>query len=75
MPFTNDINTGHSEINFNFNIDVEENGYIEMMWATDSLDLYFDAEAPSPPYPGHSSIVMAVNYVSNLDGITVATAP
>ena len=75
VPFTNDINTGHSEINFNFNIDVEENGYIEMMWATDSLDLYFDAEAPSPPYPGHSSIVMAVNYVSNLDGITVATAP
>lgn len=75
VPFTNDINNGHSEINFNFNIDVEENGYIEMIWATDNTDLYFDAEAPSSPYPGHSSIVMAVSYVSNLDGITVATAP
>ena len=75
VPVTNDVNNGKTEVNFNFNIDLAAEGYIEIMWATDNTALYFGAEAPSSPYPGHSSIVMAVSYVSNLDGITVATAP
>lgn len=75
IPVTNDVNTGHTEINWNFNIDVEAGGYIEIMWATDDTDLYFDSEAPSAPYPGHSSAVMSVTFVSNLEGFTVATPP
>ena len=75
IPITNDINSGHTDMQWNFNIDVEAGGYIEIMWATDNTDLYFDSEAPSAPYPGHSSAVMAVNFVSNLEGFSIATAP
>lgn len=75
IPVTNDVNNGTTEINWNFNIDVEAGGYIEIMWATDDLDLYFEAEAPSTPYPGHSSAVMAVSFISNLEGFSVATPP
>ena len=75
IPVTNNINNGSTETNWNFNIDVEASGYVEIMWATDDLDLYFEAEAPSSPYPGHSSAVMAVNFVSNLEGFSVATPP
>ena len=75
IPITSDINSGHTDMQWNFNIDVEAGSYIEIMWATDDTDLYFDAEAPSSPYPGHSSGVMAVNFISNLEGFTVAAAP
>lgn len=75
IPVTSNVNSAHTEINWNFNIDVDAGGYIEIMWATDDLDLYFDTEAPSAPYPGHSSAVMAVNFVSNLDGFSIAAAP
>ena len=75
IPVTNNINNGTTETNWNFNIDVEAGGYIEIMWATDDLDLYFEAEAPSSPYPGHSSAVMAVSFISNLEGFSVATPP
>ena len=75
IPVTSNVNSAHTEINWNFNIDVEAGGYIEIMWATDDTDLYFDAEVPSAPYPGHSSAVMAVTFVSNLEGFAVATPP
>jgi len=75
IPITNSINDGHTDMQWNFNIDVEAGSYIEIMWATDDLDLFFDAEAPSSPYPGHSSAVMAVNYISNLEGFSIATPP
>jgi len=75
VPVTNDINNGQTELNFSFMIDVEAGGYIEIMWATTDTNLFFDAEAPSSPYPGHSSGVMAVTFVSNLEGFSIATAP
>lgn len=75
IPVTNTENNANTEINFNFNIDVEAGGFIEMMWATDDTDLYFESEAPSAPYPGHSAAVMTVNFVSNLEGFSIATAP
>ena len=75
IPVTNNENNANTEINWNFNLDVEAGGYVEMMWATTDLDLYFEAEAPSAPYPGHSSAVMAVNFVSNLEGFSIAAAP
>lgn len=75
IPATNTENNGHHPISWNFNIDVDAGSYIEIMWATSSTDLYFDSETPSSPYPGHSSAVMAVQFVTNTDGFSVATAP
>ena len=73
--YTDNINNGYVEVNWNFNIDLQAGGYIEIMWATDDTDLYFNTVAPSAPYPGISSVVMAVNFVSNLEGFTIAAAP
>lgn len=70
-------NGGVTEANWNFNIDLEPvlGGYIEMVWAASSTALSLDTTAPSSPYPGIPSAVMAVNFVSNLEGFTIATAP
>ena len=73
--YTDDINSGYLEVNWNFNIDLQAGDYIEIMWATTDVNLYFNAVAPSAPYPGISSVVMAVNFISNLEGFTVAAAP
>jgi hypothetical protein len=73
--YTDDTNSGYLEVNWNFNIDLAAGGYIEIMWATTDLGLSFESVAPSAPYPGVSSVVMAVNYISNLEGFSVATAP
>ena len=69
------MNNGHLEANWNFNIDLNANEYIELMWATNDTDLYFDPEAASSPYPGIPSAVIAVNFISNKDGFTIAAAP
>lgn len=75
LPLTNDLNNSHNLQHWNFNIDLNAGGYLEIMWATNNVDLRFDSEAPSSPYPGHTSAVMAVNYVSNTEGFVVATPP
>lgn len=63
------------EISWNFNIDVGSGGYIEMMWAADSTSVSLSAIAPSAPYPGTPSAVIAVNFVSNTEGFVIAAAP
>jgi hypothetical protein len=73
--YTDDQNNGYLEVNWNFNIDLDADGYIEIMWATTDTGLKFDSVAPSAPYPGIPSAVMAVNFISNLDGFSIAAAP
>lgn len=73
--YTSESNDAYLEVNWNFNIDLQAGDYIEIMWATDNTALSFDSVAPSAPYPGIPSAVMAVNFVSNLDGFSIATAP
>lgn len=73
--YTDTTNNGYLEVNWNFNIDLDADGYIEIMWATNDTGLRFDAVAPSAPYPGTPSAVMAVNFVSNLEGFSIAAAP
>jgi hypothetical protein len=73
--YTDDANGAYLEVNWNFNIDLQAGDFIEIMWATTDTDLSFESVAPSAPYPGVSSVVMAVNFVSNLDGFSIATAP
>jgi len=73
--FTSDLNNGYFEMQWSFNIDLEADGYIEMMWASDDTDVSLQSTAPSSPYPGTASAVLAVNYVSNLEGFDIATPP
>ena len=73
--FTNDVNNGFFEVQWSFNIDLQADGYIEMMMGADSTDLSLTSTAPSAPYPGAASAVLAVNYVSNLEGFDIATPP
>ena len=73
--FTSDLNNGFFEIQWAFNIDLQADGYIEMIWASDSTAVSLISSAPSSPYPGTSSAVLAVNYVSNLEGFDIATPP
>lgn len=68
-------NNEYTEVNWNFNIDVDAGSYIKIRWATTDTALRFDAVAPSAPYPGISSVVMAVNFVSSTRGFTIATPP
>jgi hypothetical protein len=68
-------NGGVTEANWNFNIDLSAGSYIEMMFAVSNTNLKLDATAPSAPYPGIPSAVMAVNFVSNLEGFLIAAAP
>jgi hypothetical protein len=73
--YTEDANSAYLEVNWNFNIDLQAGDYIEIMWATTDTALSFESVAPSAPYPGIPSTVMAVNFVSNLEGFSIATAP
>ena len=68
-------NGGVTEANWNFNIDLQAGGYIEIMWAVSNTALSLDTTAPSAPYPGIPSVVMAVNFVSNLAGFNIAATP
>lgn len=84
----NGVDIGYSRMNYtlsgsgeqlnamwNFNIDLQETGYIQIMWAADNTGVLLESIAASPPYPASASSVMAVSYVSNLEGLTIATAP
>ena len=73
--YTVAANNEYTEVNWNFNIDVDAGSYIKIRWATTDVGLRFDAVAPSAPYPGISSVVMAVNYISSTRGFTIATPP
>jgi len=73
--FTSDINNAYFEMQWAFNIDLQAGSYIEMIWASDDTDVSLQSTAPSSPYPGTASAVLAVNYVSNLEGFDIATPP
>lgn len=68
-------NGAYVAINWNFNIDVAAGSYIKIRWATDNTDLHFESEAALSPYPGISSAVLAVNFISSARGFTIATLP
>lgn len=68
-------NGGVTEANWNFNIDLEAGSYIKLRWAVSNTSLSLDTTAPSSPYPGIPSAVMAVNFVSSTRGFTIATPP
>lgn len=73
--YTIDMNTGHLEATWNFNIDLAAGGCIELMWASNNTDLSFNSEVAVAPYPGIPSTVIAINFISNLEGFAIATTP
>ena len=72
---TSTLNGGYSQKNAGFNIDLEAGSYLKLRWATTDTSLRLDSTAPSPPYPGISSVILAVNFVSSTRGFTIATPP
>lgn len=61
-------------IEWAFNIDVEADNYIEMVFASDSAAVELSATAPTSPHPGISSAVLAVNFIAPLPE-TLPTPP
>lgn len=74
-PYTISGSGTNRLISWNFNIDLQAGQYIEMYWASPDTTVSLTTIAASSPYPAVASAVMAVSFVSNLDGVTVATAP
>lgn len=72
---TSTLNGGYSQKNAGFNIDIEAGSYLKLRWATTDTALKLDSTAPSSPYPGISSVILAVNFVSSTRGFTIATPP
>lgn len=56
----------HMEISWNFNIDMQEGQFLELLWAADSTDVRLEAATAAGPHPGIPSAVIAVNFVSPL---------
>lgn len=74
-PYTISGSGTKRTMSWNFNIDLQAGDYIELEWASGDTNLSLAAETASSPYPGVSSAVVAVTFVSNLNGVTVAAAP
>jgi len=56
----------HLNVSWNFNIDLDEGEYIEMLWASNDIDMKLEAVVPTAPHPGMPSAVMAVNFIAPL---------
>jgi hypothetical protein len=56
----------HLNVSWNFNIDLDEGEYIELLWASDDVNMALEAAAATAPHPGMPSAVMAVNFIAPL---------
>ena len=64
--YTVEGSDNHMNVNWNFDIDLAANEYIEMYWGADNTNVTMEAIPASAPYPAAASAVMAVNYVARL---------
>jgi hypothetical protein len=64
--YTVEGSDNHMNVNWNFDIDLAANEYIEMYWGADDTNVTLEAIPASAPYPAVASAVMAVNYVARL---------
>lgn len=64
--YTLDGSGNHMEISWNFDIDMQEGQFLELLWAADSTDVSLEATAAAGPHPGIPSAVVAVNFVAPL---------
>jgi len=64
--YTVEGSNNHMNVNWNFDIDLAANEYIEMYWGANNTNVTMEAIPASAPYPAAASAVMAVNYVARL---------
>jgi hypothetical protein len=64
----------HLNVNWNFNIDMQDGDYLELEWAANSTDVTMEATAATSPHPGIASAVMAVSFVAPLPDV-IPTPP
>jgi len=74
-PYTISGSGTERTFSFNFNIDLQAEQYIELEWASGDTTVTLAAKAASSPYPEVASAVLAVNFVSSLEDVTVGTLP
>ncbi len=59
-------NNEYTEVNWNFNIDLDAGEYLELEISTTDTNVRLDAVAATSPHPGIPSGVMAVNFIAPL---------
>ena len=59
-------NSEYTEVNWNFNIDLDAGEYLELEIATTDTNVRLDAVAATSPHPGIPSSVIAVNFIAPL---------
>ena len=74
-PYTISGSGTERTFSFNFNIDLQAGQYIELEWASSDIAVTLAAKAASAPYPAVASTVLAVNFVSSLEDVTVGSIP
>lgn len=53
-------------ISWQFNIDLDVGEYVELVWASDDVNVQIGTTAPTPPHPGIPANVIAVNFIAPL---------
>lgn len=64
--YTIEGSDNHTNVSWNFDIDLAANEYIEMYWGADDTALTLESIPAAAPYPAVASAVLAVNYVARL---------
>lgn len=64
-------NNQRNALNWNYNISLTANEYIEIMFAVDTTTLHFAAEAAATPHPAVPSAALTINFISNTEGFVV----
>ena len=64
----------HMPMNWSFNIDVNANSYVELIWAATDTSVTIESTAATSPHTGISSAVLAVSFVAPLP-LTLPTPP
>jgi hypothetical protein len=67
-------NNEYSDLNWNFNIDLQVGDYIEIKGSTTNVNLHFHSETAASPHPGIPSSVLTVNFIAPLPS-TLPTPP
>ena len=64
--YTVEGSDNHMNVNWNFDIDLAADEYIEMYWGANDTNVTMEAIPAASPYPAVASAVMAVNFVARL---------
>lgn len=57
------------EVTWNFNIDMDAEQTLKLIWASDDLNVQLTSTAATTPHPGIPAAVLAVSYVSALPDV------